>query len=169
MSHESLASNPTQISLGSSRIESPKQNTLPRSPNLRHPPHRQSPFPLAPLLSMAENLPIFVIHEISARLPCEMDRLHMALACRWWRQALALEEAPPLLRRLPWLVFPFEAGPSFCCIASHVMVASTAPRTTCVPRSTSAALATSACTTAVGSCSPPAGPYRQIWRRCAKL
>ncbi|RLN28248.1 uncharacterized protein C2845_PM05G29100 [Panicum miliaceum] len=66
---------------------------------------------------MAENLPTFVIHEISARLPCEVDRLHMALACRQWRQALAQQGAPPLLRRLPWLVFPFVEGPAFCCVA----------------------------------------------------
>jgi len=77
---------------------------------------------------MAENLPIFVIHEISARLPCEMDRLHMALACRWWRQALALQDAPPLLRRLPWLVFPFVEGPNFCCIACGGGVQSTTHR-----------------------------------------
>ncbi|CAL4909619.1 unnamed protein product [Urochloa decumbens] len=65
---------------------------------------------------MAEKLPTHLVWEISARLPCEVDRLHMALVCRAWRSYLAQRDAPPLLRRLPWLVFPFEAGASFCCV-----------------------------------------------------
>ncbi|CAN6331945.1 unnamed protein product [Urochloa humidicola] len=74
---------------------------------------------------MAADLPDYLVQEISALLPCEVDRLHMALVCRPWLWALRQKGAPPLLRCLPWLVFPFEGGPSFCCVScgsTHAVV-----------------------------------------------
>uniref|UniRef100_A0A0D9WJX7 F-box domain-containing protein n=1 Tax=Leersia perrieri TaxID=77586 RepID=A0A0D9WJX7_9ORYZ len=65
-----------------------------------------------------DELPAYVLYEITSHLPCNADRVRTRVVSKSWRSSLRHLEAPPLPPQLPWLLRPSAVGPTFCCLIS---------------------------------------------------
>uniref|UniRef100_A0A0E0HIN3 KIB1-4 beta-propeller domain-containing protein n=2 Tax=Oryza TaxID=4527 RepID=A0A0E0HIN3_ORYNI len=101
-----------------------KRSRLP--PRLRH-PIQQKIYPSPPLLLQApmaeepspfDEVPAYLLHEITRHIPCKVDRLRALVVNRSWRTSLQALPPPPLPPQLPWLLRPSAGGPNFSCLLS---------------------------------------------------
>uniref|UniRef100_A0A0E0L5X9 KIB1-4 beta-propeller domain-containing protein n=1 Tax=Oryza punctata TaxID=4537 RepID=A0A0E0L5X9_ORYPU len=65
-----------------------------------------------------DEVPAYLLHEITRHIPCKVDRVRALVANRSWRTSLQALPPPPLPPQLPWLLRPSAGGPTFSCLLS---------------------------------------------------
>uniref|UniRef100_A0ACD5YHP3 Uncharacterized protein n=1 Tax=Avena sativa TaxID=4498 RepID=A0ACD5YHP3_AVESA len=67
-------------------------------------------------MALAEEIPADLARAILYKLGCPVDRRSFAAVCRPWRQAAAVPAPVPVFRKLPLILLPTTAAPTFSCV-----------------------------------------------------